>query len=444
MALRTGAASAWGVGRHEVGAPMIRVLLADSSERIVANLKRRLASVEDMVVCGTATDGEHAIQEALHRRPDIAVVDAALTGMDGIQVTEMLAQFVPDAGVIITSLESESDLIRRAMLAGAREVLQKPFKGADLVNAIQNVHAFQERKRASAPAAPADATAAAASGEAARPTPRPAPAGAGQLFTVLAGKGGVGKTVVATNLAVALARKEGQRVALLDLSLQFGDVAALLDIHAQRTIADLAAHDAVADREVVQQVLARGPSGLDVLPAPISPELADYVTTHHLRALLDELRTSHDVLVADTTSQLGEITLEAVEGSDRVVLLTDYSVTSVKNTRLLMSVLDVLRLTDERIVLVANQRDPRNENQLDRSQAESFLHRQVRLEIPNDPALVATSVSRGTPFVATAPQSPIARAIMQLADLLIAPAGGTTAAPADRKRQRRLLSFARD
>jgi pilus assembly protein CpaE len=422
---------------------MIRVLLADSSERIVTNLKRRLAGVEGIVVCGTAIDGEHAIQEALHRRPDIAVVDAALTGMDGIQVTEMLAQFVPDAGVIITSLEGESDLIRRAMLAGAREVLTKPFKGTDLVTAIQNVHAFQERKRAMAPGAPAAAAATTAPAEGAKAASRPSPAGGGQLFTVLAGKGGVGKTVVATNLAVALARKEGRRVALLDLSLQFGDVAALLDIHAQRTIADLAAHDAVADREVVQQVLARGPSGLDVLPAPISPELADYVTTHHLRALVDELRTSHDVLVADTTSQLSEITLEAVEGSDRVILLTDYSVTSVKNTRLLMSVLEVLRLPDERIVLVANQRDPRNENQLDRSQAESFLHRQVRLEIPNDPVLVAASVSRGVPFVTNAPQSQIARAVNQLADLLVAPADATPA-PTDRKRQRRLLSFARD
>ena len=78
------------------------------------------------------------------------------------------------------------------------------------------------------------------------------PVGNGRLFTVLAGKGGVGKTVVATNLAVALARGDSQRVALLDLSLQFGDVAALLNIHSPRTIADLAAHDAVADREVVR------------------------------------------------------------------------------------------------------------------------------------------------------------------------------------------------
>ena len=423
---------------------MIRVLLADGSEQIVANLSRSLAGVTDLLVCGTAGDGDHAIQEALQLRPDVAVIDASLPGMDGIQVTEMLAQFVPDAGVIITSLEGETDLIRRAMLAGAREVLRKPFRGDDLVSAIHGVYAFQERKRANIPAPATALEATAGGGRAAAPvSPR---VGSGRLFSVLAGKGGVGKTIIATNLALALARgAEGQRVALLDLSLQFGDVAALLDIHSPRTIADLAANDAIADREVVQQVLAQGPSGIDVLPAPSSPELADYVTTHHLRALLDELRVSHHLLVADTTSQLNEITLEAVESSDRVILVTDYSVTGVKNTRLLLTVLEVLHLPSERIVVVANARDPKTENHLDRAQAEGFLHTPIALEIPHDPAVVGASVSRGVPFLSSAPQSLAGRAIVQLADLLIGPARAAPApaTPPEPKRQRRRLGFAR-
>ncbi|MBV8194992.1 MAG: response regulator [Candidatus Dormibacteraeota bacterium] len=419
---------------------MIRVLLADGSERIIANLTRRLSTEENITICGTAADGEGATQESLHLRPDVAVVDANLPGMDGIQVTEMLAQFVPDAGVILMSLDSETDLFRRAMLAGAREVLQKPFRGDELVSAIHRVNEFQERKRVSAAVAVESAQS-----NGSVPAAAEAPPPEGRLFTVLSGKGGVGKTVVATNLAVALAGRADQRVALVDLSLQFGDVAALLDVKAQRTIADLAAHDAVADREVVQDVLATTPSGLHVLPAPTSPELADYVTTHHLRALLDELRRSHELVVADTTSQLGEVTLEAVESSERIVLLTDFSVTGVKNTRLLMTVLNVLKVTEERLVLVANNRDPRSENSLERAQAETFLHSRIALDIPYDPAVVGGSVSHGTPFVTSAPQSPAARAINQLADLLAtreltAASGGVPS----RKRQRRLLGFARE
>ncbi|MFN2581870.1 MAG: response regulator [Candidatus Dormibacteria bacterium] len=420
----------------------IRVLLADSSERILANLGRRLGAEEAIQVSGTVRDGEEAIQECLHLRPDVAVVDANLPGMDGIRVTEMLAQFVPDAGVIITSLDSENDLMRRAMLAGAREVLQKPFKGADLVSAIQRVHDFQLRKRATAPPTTEVEVATGDTNGAAPAAAEPPPSG--RLFTVIAGKGGLGKTVIATNLAVALAQPEQERVALVDLSLQFGDVAALLDVKAQRTIADLAAHDAVADREVVQDVLARTPTGLNVLPAPSSPELADYVTTQHVRALLDELRRSHELVVADTTSQLGEITLEAVENADRVVLVTDYSVTGVKNTRLLMTVLSVLKVPAERIVLVANNRDARTENNLERAQAEAFLHTPIALDIPYDPAVVGGSVSRGAPFVTAAPQSAATRAMHELANALVRRQSAEPVGASSRKRPRRRLGFARD
>lgn len=419
---------------------MIRVLLGDSSERVTDNLRRRLESETGFSVCGVVTSGEEAVQESLHWHPDVAVIDSALPGMDGLQVTEMLAQFAPATGVILTAMESENELFRRAMFAGAREVLQKPFSGAEMIAAIQRAHEFQERTRKSRAAAAA--ATAHGGGESGTPAPH------GRLVTVVAGKGGVGKTVVATNLAVALAATRAGRVALVDLSLQFGDVAALLDVTAQRTIADLAAHDAVADTEVVHEVLATTPSGVLVLPAPASPELADYVTTQHLRALLAELRREHELVVADTMSQLGEVTLEAVEGSERIVLLTDYSVTGVKNTRLVMGVLGVLKIPEERLLVVANHRDAPSENSLTRAQAETFLGARIALEIPFDPAVVGTTVSRGAPFVTTSPQSGVAQALVQLADLV---ANGGEAAPPPEvaepappaKKQRRLLSFAR-
>lgn len=422
----------------------IKVLIGDSSERIRDNLKRRLDAETTVGVCALVGGGEEAVQESLRVRPDVAVVDSALPGLDGLQVTEMLAQFAPGTGVILTALESENDLMRRAMLAGAREVLQKPFSGDELVSAIQRVHDFQERKRKSGAA-----TTQAASGNGNGHGGGDHGGPQGILVTVLAGKGGIGKSVIATNLATALAQRGDSRIALIDLSLQFGDVAALLDVTQPRTIADLAAHNAVADPDVVADVLSRTATGLHVLPAPASPELADYVTTQHLRALLDELRRSHEIVIADTNTQLGEVTLEAVESSERVVLLTDYSVTGVKNTRLVMSVLGVLKVPEDKVLLVANNRDARTENSLARTQAESFLGSKIALEIPFDPAVVGAAVSRGAPVVTTAPDSTVTEAIKQLAGLIAqrgpaAPAGVAAAAPAPPpKRQRRILGFAR-
>jgi len=417
---------------------VIRVLVADGSERIRANLIRRLAAEEDITVCGTAEDGEHALQEALHLVPDIAVLDAGLSGLDGVQTTEMLAEYAPQAGVILMSMESGSELFRRAMLAGAREVLQKPFAGDDLVAAIHRVHAFQARKRAAqAVRDPSNGGAPPVDGSRRRE---------GKMITIVSGKGGVGKSIIATNLSLVLNRPHPGSVVLVDLSLQFGDVAALLAMTPDGSIAEFAASDAgMTDRHVIQQALTLGPQGLTVLAAPPSPELADYVTTAHLRSLVAELRASFELVVADTTSQLSEITLEALENSDHIVLVTDFSVTSVKNTRLIMSVIGVLQVDPERIVVVANHRDAPLAGGMDRARIEDFLRHPVAAEIPHDAMAIGGSVSSGVPVVIGGHSSPATAAFERLAAALTGDAGPESSAEQPgKKRSRRRLGFARD
>jgi pilus assembly protein CpaE len=418
---------------------VIRVLIADGSERIRANLLKRLAAEEDITVCGTAEDGEHALQEALHLVPDIAVLDAGLTGLDGVQTTEMLAEYAPQAGVILMSMESGSELFRRAMLAGAREVLQKPFAGDELVAAIHRVHAFQARKRAAQSARqPANGTPPTAEGGARRRD--------GRMITIVSGKGGVGKSIIATNLALVLNRPHPGSVVLVDLSLQFGDIAALLSITPDGSIAEFAASDAsIADRHVIQQALSLGPQGLTILAAPPSPELADYVTTAHLRSVVAELRSTFELVVADTTSQLTEITLEALENSDHIVLVTDFSVTSVKNTRLIMSVIGVLQVDPERILVVANHRDAPIAGGMDKARIEDFLRHPVAAEIPHDAMAIGGSVSSGVPVVIAGHSSPATAAFERLASALLGDATPDSIADQPgKKRSRRRLGFARD
>jgi pilus assembly protein CpaE len=394
---------------------VIRVLLADESTRIIENLSKRLGQEEDIAVCAVAADGDTALQEALRTQPEVAVVDAGLPGMDGIQTTEMLVQYLPNTGVILLSMEAENEAFRRAMLAGAREFLQKPFSGDELVAAIRRVHAYGLRKGtpASAPAAGG--------------TPGAAPSRGGRLFTVVGAKGGVGKSAIAANLAVSLGRT--CRVALLDCSLQFGDIGVLLDITAERTIADLAANNAVADHDVVEEVMVDGPGGVRVLAAPVSPELADYVTTQHLRALIDQLRRTYDCIVVDTATHLSEISLDLVEMADKVLVVTDLSATGVKNARLLQTVMGVLKVDPGRFVLVINHRDGAGE--LERGYVENVLKTAATAEIPYEPNVVATSIARGVPFVLSQPQSQAAVRIGGLADILSPAAEGRARADAE-------------
>jgi len=373
-----------------------------------------------------AQDGDTALQEALRTRPDVAVVDAGLPGMDGLQTTEMLVQYLPGTGVILLSLDVENEAFRRAMLAGAREFLQKPFGGDELVSAIRRVHAFQLRK--ASPPAPSAAT--------------PAPATDGKLYTVVGAKGGVGQSVIAVNCAVALARHH--RVALVDCSLQFGDIGVLLDVSPERTISDLAANNAVADRDVIAEVMVDGPGGVRVLAAPSSPELADYVTTQHLRALIEQLRHAYDCIVVDTAPHLSEISLDLVEMADTVMLVTDLSATAVKNARLLQTVLGVLKVDANRFMLVINHREAAGE--VARVYAEELLKTTASVEIPYDPGVVATSIGRGVPFTLAQPQSPVALSVTALAEMLAPPVAGRRAPepappgpePAPRKRRRLL------
>jgi pilus assembly protein CpaE len=426
---------------------LIRVLIADESRQVTDNISRRLALEDDLEVCGTATDGESAVQEAMWLKPDIAVVDSGLPGLDGGQTTEMLVQALPGTGVIMMSMEAENDAYRLAMLAGAREFLQKPFKGDDLVAAVRRVHAFEQRRGGgSATATTTVVLPTRSEDSAAAFAPAPRVSTRGVVTAVLSGKGGVGKTVVAINTAAALAEKHPGRVVLVDLSLQFGDVGAALDLPTSHSITDLLTEHGTTDAEMVRQVLAQGP-GFMVLLAPTSPELADYVSAAHLTELIGTLRTEFDHIVIDTPSYINDVSIHTVELADHVVMLTDLSVTGVKNARLTRSVLETLEVEPAKVLVVSNHRD--GVGGLDRRGAETFLGARISIEIPFAAELVATSVNKGVPFVSSSPSAPASaavRAIVAVIDPLSRSGSESVSngeSPAKKKKTRRKLSFSR-
>lgn len=413
---------------------MIRILFADESQHITSNVMKRLEREDGIALCGTARDGEFAFQEAIRLKPDVAIIDASLPGMDGLQTTELLSQHLPYTGIILTSLDSENDAYRQAMYVGAREFLQKPYRGDDLIAAVRRVFEFEQKRQTISQSNSAlhDAQ---ATGSAAQTKN-------GALITVLSGQGGSGKSLIATNLAIDLKRLTNERVILLDLSLQFGDIGALLNLPSQRTIVDLATNDAVTDMESIEQAIVKGPEGIDVLLAPLSPEQADYVTTSHLRVLIENLRQEYTYLVADTASYLSEITLDAIEMSDFRVVVFDPSLTGTKNAHLFMQVLNVLNVEPETITLVMNYRE--TGPGLDQAGIESFLHMAPHIVIPYDGVNVSKSQVTSTPITLLAPSSPATAAINGLGQRIT---GEEAAAleeekqDAGKKKQRRFFGF---
>jgi pilus assembly protein CpaE len=403
---------------------MIRILIVDDIPSTRDNLQKLLGFEDDIEVCGTAGDGKEAIEQAHKLRPDIILMDVNMPSMDGIQATEQLAQELPTSPVIIMSVQGERDYLRRAMQAGAREFLIKPFSHDELVAAVRRVYQLEQKKTV---AAPPQTTAAA---------PVAAGPAMGEVFLVISGKGGVGKTVVASNLAVALANETNARVALVDLDLQFGDVGVMFNVDHPRTITDLVDTVDAADAESINTVLADGPSGVKILLSPLSPELADLVTTDHVRTVMRELRKMFDYIVVDGSSHLAESTLEVIEMASKIVLVTSLTIPSIKTAKLSLKVLDSLDVDASDILLVVNRVDSHGD--FNRDAIESNLRTKVAVQLPHDPQAVGVSVTRGVPFVQLQPEAEISRSMRELVGQL-APAAtlnGESSEESGRKKKR--------
>jgi pilus assembly protein CpaE len=406
---------------------VIRLLIVDDIASTRENLQKLLSFEDDIEVIGTAGDGKQGVEEAHRLKPDIVLTDVNMPLMDGIQLTEQLTQDLPSCPVIIMSVQGERDYLRRAMQAGAREFLIKPFSHDELVAAIRRVYALEQKKgtflqKAVEPAAPAAPA-------------TPVRTGPADVFVVFSGKGGTGKTVVAANLAVALAQETNARVALVDLDLQFGDVGVMLELDHSRSITDLISPDGI-DAESLDDVLATGPSGIRVLLAPISPELADLVTPDHVRLTIDELRKTFDYVIVDTSVHLAEASLQVIEMAQKILVVTALTIPAIKDAKLTLKVLESLNVEPDNVLLIVNRVDGYSD--FNREAIEANLRASVAVQVPHDPRVVGEAVNRGAPFVETQPEAEVSKAIRELVSKIV-PLEPRSAEAGDRKQRRKGL-----
>jgi len=258
-------------------------------------------------------------------------MDINLPDMDGITATERLAAKLPSAAIIIMSVQGEADYLRRAMQAGAREFLVKPFSADELVTSVRNVHAREREKVVDVVRRPA-------STNGVQPAPPPVTEHAGQLVVVYSPKGGVGRTTVAINVAVAAAMVLGRRVCVVDGSFQFGDVGVLLNLSPKnKTIVDVIV-DGVADLDSLEGALITHSSGVRVLLGPPAPEQAELVTTSAVKHIIEKLRQTHDLVIVDAWPWLHETTLGLLDLADQIVAVMTLEITIIKNMRLFLEI----------------------------------------------------------------------------------------------------------
>jgi pilus assembly protein CpaE len=386
----------------------IRVMIVDDIVDTRDQLEKLLFFEKDIEVIAKASNGREAVALAKQHRPDVILMDINMPDMDGITATEAIMTQDPSVQVIIMSVQGETDYLRRAMLAGAREFLTKPISADDLYKSIRHVH----RLAATRPRA--------IGGGAAEVTAGGGQVSTGQIIAVFSPKGGVGTSTVAANLAVALRQQTNKRVALVDANVVFGDLTVILNLRSDKTIIDIAQRVDEMDRDLLNDVLATHTSQVKVLLAPPDPQRGELVIADHLRAILDLMRQEFDYIVVDTPASFQDRSLAVLDMANRIVTLMTLEMHCIRNIKLFLEVADLLEYPHEKVMLVLNKATNRTGIRAD--DVEKTIQRKVLLQIGDAAQEMTLSINQGVPLVIGKPNHQVVRDLNNLARELAATA----------------------
>ena len=414
-------------------ADQIRVLVVDDIPETRDHLTKLLGFESDIDVVGAAASGREALEMAARLIPDVVLMDINMPDMDGIAATEQLASIVPGAAVVMMSVQGEADYLRRSMLAGAREFLVKPFSSDELTASIRQVSA-RERDKQSRIAVTTMATA----GAATNGTRSGEPGEPGSIVAVFSPKGGVGRTTVAVNLAVAAATELGKKVVIMDGSFQFGDVGVLLNLNPKsKSIADLIPELEAGELESIDTFLINHTAGIRVLLAPPSPETAEMITAGGVKKVLERLRADHDLVVVDCTSYFNDTTLAILDAADVILTMLSLEITSIKNMRLFLEVAEQLGYEKGKVRLVLNRADSALGIRV--ADVEHSIGRKVDETVVSDGRSVVYALNRGVPFFLSNREAQVSQDILRLARSVVGGQAQTDTVDAGKSTQKKSL-----
>lgn len=383
----------------------ITVLIADDIPGTREDIKRLLYFEEDIDIVGEAGDGDEAVTLSESLKPDVILMDVNMPRMDGIRASEMISLKNPESAIVIISIQAEQEYMRKAMAAGAREYLVKPFSSGELADTIRRVSEFSKKRRLHQMNN---------GNKAISLTP---PKTNGRIVTLFSSKGGVGKTTAACNLAVCLAQKTKQKVVLVDMDLQGGDISIFLNISFKGGLTEIAQEADYCDHSLLETYLCPHMSGIRVLPAPSSPEQAELITAAHVEGILKALKESYDYVVVDTAAAINDITLSCLEVADHILVMINQNLPTLRHAKVNMELLEKLgHASKTKLILNRYRSDGLKINDL-----ESNINSTISETMPEDNAVVSGSINKGHPFVLTKPTAEITDSYNNLALMLTAP-----------------------
>ncbi len=303
----------------------------------------------------------------------------------------------PPLGVVLLRPHLDLSVLSEALRAGVREVADINDPAAVLAACARSLNLSRQMRGGPVRQAEAES----------------GPAPDGRVITVFSAKGGCGKTTLATNLAISLAHGGSRRVCIIDLDLAFGDVAIMLQLVPEKTIADLIPVADRIDETGVRQMLTPYCPGVDAMLAPVQPAVAEEVTRDLVADLIELARAMFDYVVIDTPPHFNDVVLAALDASHLYVLVATPDLPALKNLRVTLDMFEMLDYQRDHRVVVLNRADARVG--LTAADIERVIRVPIASHVPSSRD-VPISVNKGVPIVLDSPGHPVSTAIRELAN----------------------------
>ena len=374
----------------------INVLLISKLDSTLSAM-RRMIHDDDIAVVGDSPGGSQALDKIENMSPDIVIMTVGAGDLDVLNIAERVILHRPRTFVILLVEHMDADLLQKAISVGAHNVTDFPESAKSFAEYIKSVYNSETTRINSL-------------------TDKENISWMSRVITVFGSKGGLGKTTIATNLAVKLAESR-KKVALIDLDLQFGDIHIFMDIEPKETISELVQEVYTPNIDSVRSYMVVHPSGVHVLCAPKSPEYAEVVSPEKIQSLLSLLRSYYDFVIVDTPPTFNEVTITAIESASTILFVTGLDISILKNSKLSLSLLESLQQKDKVKVLINRAVEI---NSITLGDVQRIIGCPIWAKLPSDYNVAVTALNRGVPFVIGAPNTRLSQSLSQVARLLLA------------------------
>jgi pilus assembly protein CpaE len=385
----------------------IKVLVIPGQDPVGDWIADVVQSERDMDFLSAVRDLSTALETIEKAAPDVILVDIGSGILKQPELLAELAAPMSGSAVIVVAMLGEVDMVRQAMLHGAQGFLLKPFSETELLGSIRQAYELISHRRAELAVRPRLA-----------PEEDAGPEAKAEIVVVFSPKGGVGTTMLAINLAVALKAVTGLSSTLVDADLRFGDVDTALNISSATSIGSLVSQLDQLDNQLLDRSLITHGSGIKVVVAPPHLDVADSIRPDNLKQLLLRLsQLDEGYVVVDAWSSLDDTTLAMLDVCQHLVVVTTPQVTALRDVHRFLEVLDLLGYDPGKTLLVLNHCYHRSD--VSAADVERALGYPLAQTIQYAPREVTTSINRGLPLVQEYRDNQASRSITRLAKLLV-------------------------